>query len=66
MCLKSVDTERKTLFAGYESGDIILWDLETSKMISKLNVHKEPGNKICPLTSYLAHLRPVYIGNFLH
>ena len=63
MCLKSVETERKTLFAGYESGDIILWDLGTLKMISKLNVHKEPGNKTCLLTYTLW---PVYTGNFIH
>ena len=43
MCLKSVGTERKILLAGYENGDIILWDLESSKIISQLSVHMEPG-----------------------
>ncbi|CAB4002349.1 guanine nucleotide-binding subunit beta 1 [Paramuricea clavata] len=42
MCLKSIETEKKYLVAGYESGDIILWDLQSSNMVSKLCVHKEP------------------------
>ncbi len=53
MCLKSIETERKALLTGYESGDIILWDLESSAMITKLCVHKEPGseNKHMQLTN---------------
>ena len=48
MCLKPIETDKKSLLAGYESGDIVLWDLQTSNMVSKLCAHKEPGNKtIC-------------------
>ncbi|XP_028396534.1 guanine nucleotide-binding protein subunit beta-like protein 1 [Dendronephthya gigantea] len=42
MCLKNITKERPVLLAGYESGDVILWDLGSSKMISKLKVHNEP------------------------
>ena len=43
MCLKNGTKERPVLLAGYESGDVILWDLGSSKMISKLKAHNEPG-----------------------
>ena len=45
MCLKSIEAEKKFLVAGYESGDIILWDLQSSNMVSKLCVHNEPGTE---------------------
>ena len=45
MCLKAIETDNRTFLAGYESGEIVLWDLETLNIVSKLCAHKEPGNK---------------------
>lgn len=41
MCLKNVQHEE--LLAGYENGDLMLWNTTSAKMISKLTMHEEPG-----------------------
>lgn len=41
MCLKNVQHEE--LLAGYENGDLMLWNTISAKMISKLTIHGEPG-----------------------
>ena len=44
MSLKKVVLENNdVVLAGYENGDIILWDISSAKLLHQLNVHKEPG-----------------------
>ena len=46
MCLTKakIQDDVDVILAGYENGNIILWDIQTSKIMDELNVHKEPGN----------------------
>ena len=61
MCLKGVGSGRNSLLAGYESGDVVLWDLQSGKMISQLSVHNEPG-----VETTFEHMLGSPITNFIY
>lgn len=48
MCLSMITnpaTDKPLLVAGYENGQLVLWDIMTAKVLSTSLTHSESGNK---------------------